>query len=33
VVAPPIGVFALLCSTPPLEKLQVHVAVVTAFGG
>ena len=24
---------ALLCSTPPLVKLHVHVAVVMAFGG
>ena len=27
------GVFALLCSTPPLVKFHVHVAVVRAFGG
>jgi len=27
------GVFTLLCSTPPLVKLHVHVAVVITFGG
>jgi hypothetical protein len=27
------GLFTLLCSTPPLVKVHVHVAVVITFGG